>query len=106
MDQGYFTVEGCEVEKSKGKRRRGAAGKSNVAVMAKSEQLEDLESGKKSSQCRYFKAKVLDHHKAEGINQTVKESFDEKSIVLSDDNTSYVDVVDYVKLHISEKSSQ
>lgn len=72
MDQGYFTVEGCEVEKSKGKRRRGAAGKSNVAVMAKSEQLEDLESGKKSSQCRYFKAKVLDHHKAEGINQTLR----------------------------------
>lgn len=106
MDEGYFTVESSEVEKSKGKRGRGAAGKSNVAVMAESAQLENIETGKKTSQCRYFKAKVLDSHKAEGINETVKESFDEKSIVLSDDSTSYVDISDYVELHISEKSSE
>lgn len=106
MDEGYFTVESSEVEKSKGKRGRGAAGKSNVAVMAESAQLETIETGKKTSQCRYFKAKVLDNHKAEGINETVKESFDEKSIVLSDDSTSYVDISNYVELHISEKSSE
>jgi len=106
MDEGYFTTESSKVEKSKGKRGRGAAGKSNVAVMAESEQLEDIDTGKKSSQCRYFKAKVLDHHKAEGINEAVKESFNEKSIVLSDDSTSYVDISDYVELHISEKSSE
>lgn len=106
MDEGYFTVESSEIEKSKGKRGRGAAGKSNVAVMAESTQLEDIESGKKTSQCRYFKAKVLDNHKAEGINETLKESFDEKSIVLSDDSTSYVNISNYVELHISEKSSE
>ena len=104
MDEGYFTTESSKVEKSKGKRGRGAAGKSNVAVMAESEQLEDIDTGKKSSQCRYFKAKVLDHHMAEGINETVKEGFDEKSI--GDDSTSYVDISDYVELHISEKSSE
>lgn len=106
MDEGYFTVESSEVEKSKGKRGRGAAGKSNVAIMAESAQLEDIDTGKKTSQCRYFKAKVLEDHKAEGINTIVKENFDERSIVLSDDSTSYVDISDYVELHISEKSSE
>jgi len=106
MDEGYFTVESSEIEKSRGGRGRGAAGKSNVAVMAESAQLEDVETGKKSSQCRYFKAKVLDSHAASEINETVEDSFDEKSIVLTDDSTSYVDISDYVELHVTEKSSE
>lgn len=105
MDEGYFTVESSEIGKSKGKRGRGAAGKSPVSVMAESTQLEDIETGEKSSQCRYFKAKVLVGHQADEINDTVKRSFDEKSIVFTDDSTSYVDISDYVELHISEKSS-
>jgi len=105
MDEGYFTVESTEIEKSKGKRGRGAAGKTPVSVMAESAQLEDVETGEKSSQCRYFKAKVLESHLAEEVNETVKDSFDEKSIVFTDDSTSYVDISDYVEIHISEKSS-
>lgn len=106
MDEGYFTVESSEIEKAKGGRGRGAAGKSNVAVMAESAQLEDVETGKKSSQCRYFKAKVLGSHNASEINDTVEDAFDEKSIVLTDDSTSYVDISDYVELHVTEKSSE
>lgn len=106
MDEGYFTVGSSDIEKSKGKRGRGAAGKSNVAIMAESTQLEDIDTGEKSSQCRYFKAKVLETHLAEEITDTVKESFDETSIVFTDDSTSYVDIADYVELHISEKSSE
>jgi transposase-like protein len=106
MDEGYFTIESSDVEKSKGKRGRGAAGKSNVAIMAESGQLEDFETGEKSSQCRYFKAKVLDTHKSFEINDTVKESFAESSIVFTDESSSYIDISDYVELHISEKSSE
>ncbi len=106
MDEGYFTVESSEVEKSRGKRGRGAAGKSPVSVMAESTQLEDVETGEKTSQCRYFKARVLESHHADEINDTVRESFDEKSIVFTDDSTSYVDISDYVELHFSEKSSE
>ena len=106
MDEGYFTIESSEIEKAKGGRGRGAAGKSNVAVMAESAQLEDIESGKKSSQCRYFKAKVLGSHNAGEISETIKESFDEKSIVFTDDSTSYIDISDYVELHVTEKSSE
>lgn len=105
MDEGYFTIESSEIEKAKGKRGRGAAGKSNVAIMAESAQLEDIETGEKSSQCRYFKAKVLDSHLADEINDTVKGNFDETSIVLTDDSTSYVDISKYVELHVAEKSS-
>ena len=106
MDEGYFTIESSEIEKAKGKRGRGAAGKSNVAIMAESTQLEDIETGKKTSQCRYFKAKVLASHNADEINETVQESFDDMSIVFSNDSTSYVDISDYLELHISEKSSE
>lgn len=106
MDEGYFTVESSGIEQAKGKRGRGAAGKQNVAVMAESTKLEDPKTGKKSSQVRYFKAKVLETHKANEINQTVEESLDEKSIVLTDKSTSYVDISDYIEMHVTEKSSK
>ena len=106
MDEGYFTVESSEIEKAKGGRGRGAAGKSNVAIMAESTPLEDIETGEKTSHCRYFKAKVLATHLADEINETVMESFAETSIVFTDDSTSYVYISDYVELHVSEKSTR
>lgn len=106
FDEGYFTVESSEIEQSKGIRGRGAAGKQNVAVMAESTPLEDVKTGKKSSHCRYFKAKVLTDHTAGQINETLKGSIDEKSIVFSDQSTSYIDISDYVELHITEKSDR
>jgi hypothetical protein len=35
----------------------------SVAVMVESTSLEDIKTGKKSKQCRYFKMKVLHSHK-------------------------------------------
>lgn len=106
MDEGYFTVTSSEVEQSKGKRGRGAAGKANVAVFAESIPLEDIATGSTSNQVRYFKAKVLETHKSDEINTTMAESIADKTIVFTDKSTSYVDISDYVELHISEKSSQ
>lgn len=106
MDEGYFTVTSTEVEQSQGKRGRGAAGKQNVMVSAESTPLEDPKTGKKSKHVRYFKAKVLEDHTANGVNQASKESFDEKSIVFTDKSTSYVDIADYVEMHITEKSTK
>ena len=106
MDEGYFTVTSTEVEQSKDKRGRGAAGKANVAVMAESIPLEDITTGKISNQVRYFKAKVLETHKADDINTTMAESINDKTIVFTDKSTSYVDIADYVELHITEKSSK
>ena len=106
MDEGYFTVASSEAEKLKGKRGRGSAGKRNVAVMAESTPLEDVATGKKSKQPGYFKAKVLDTHKSSEINGAIWESLDERTIVFSDKSTSYVDISDFVELHVTEKSSK
>jgi len=106
MDEGYFTVESSEIEKSKGKRGRGAVGKQNVAIMAESVPLEDVETGEKSRQCRYFKAKVLPNHKSNHVNDVIDDSLDDKSIVFTDKSTSYVDISKYVELHVSEKSDK
>ena len=106
MDEGYFTVESTEIEQEKGLRGRGAVGKQNVAVMAESVPLEDIETGKTSKSCRYFKAKVLEDHSAEGINETLKNSIAESSIVFTDQSTSYVDIASLVEIHISEKSTK
>lgn len=106
FDEGYFTIESSEIEQEKGIRGRGAVGKSNVAITAESTPLEDIETGEKSSHCRYFKAKVLTDHCAEQINETIKESISEKSVVFSDKSTSYIDISDYVEIHITEKSDK
>lgn len=106
FDEGYFTVESSEVEQEKGLRGRGAAGKQNVAVMAESTPLESIETGEISKSCRYFKAKVLETHLSLEINETIKESIDNQSIVLTDKSTSYVDISDFVELHITEKSNE
>lgn len=106
MDEGYFTVACSQVEQSKGKRGRGAAGKKNVMVSAESTPLENPETGKKSKHVRYFKAKVLDSHKSEEVDNYVSESIDEQSIVFTDKSTSYVDISNYVEIYVTEKSSK
>jgi hypothetical protein len=106
FDEGYFTVEASELEKDKGIRGRGAVGKQNVAITAESIPLEDIDTGKKSRHCRYFKAKVLETHKKEEVTDELKQTIEETTIVFSDQSTSYVDIADYVELHITEKSDK
>lgn len=107
MDEGYFTIEASDWEHASQKAGRGSKTKSNVMVMAESTVLEDIETGKVERQCRYFKAKVLEDHKADGIDTTFEKAIDdEQSIVFTDKSTSYVNIADYVELHISEKSDE
>ncbi len=106
FDEGYFTVESSEIEQEKGIRGKGAVGKQNVAVMAESIPLEDVETGNKEKQVRFFKAKVLHDHGSEEINETIKDSIENQSIVFTDKSTSYVDIADFVELHVMEKSTK
>ena len=106
MDEGYFSVASSEVEQFQGIRGRGAVGKANTLIMAESIPLEDLETGKMSKSCRYFKAKVLDSHLSEEVNHEVQQSIDNRSIVFADKSSSYVDIADFVELHVTEKSSK
>ena len=107
MDEGYFTIEAGEYEHNTQKAGRGSKTKSNVMVMAESTVLEDIETGKIERQCRYFKAKVLENHKSNSVDETIKECVnDEDVIVFSDKSTSYVNIADFVDIHITEKSDK
>ncbi|MFT4526641.1 MAG: hypothetical protein ACI85F_002817 [Bacteroidia bacterium] len=66
FDEAYFpkaTPKGVKLKRGKGSQR-----KMNVAVMAESTPLEDIETGKRSSLCRFFKMKVLESQKADSID--------------------------------------
>ncbi|MFT4680515.1 MAG: hypothetical protein ACI9YU_000343, partial [Flavobacteriales bacterium] len=88
------------------KRGKGSQRKNNVAVMAESVPLEDPETGKRSSQCRFLKMKVQDSQKADSIDQCVKENLDEKTIVLSDKAKNYVNISEHVEGHVTVLSDK
>ena len=104
FDEGYF--EKATSKHVKLKRGRGSQRQAQVAVMAESTPLENLDTGECSRQCRYFKMKVIDDHSADTVNALVKENFDERSIVFSDKSSSYVDLAQHVETHITEKSDK
>lgn len=104
FDEGYF--EQATPENTILKRGRGSQRQSNVAVMAESTPLEDFETGKVSSQCRYFKMKVLDSHQKTETNEVVVEYIHQDAIIFSDKSTSYVDFSELVETHIDLKSDE
>ena len=53
-----------------------------------------------------FKAELLDDYRAAGTNGILRQNIDdEQTIVFTDKSISYVNIADYVELHITEKSS-
>ncbi len=105
FDEGYFITETNESDKQNLKRGRGSQKQSNVAVMVDSTPLEKVKTGKNDKHVRYFKMEVMKSHKSSEINETIVCNIEETSIVFSDKSTSYVDIADYVKVHITEKST-
>jgi hypothetical protein len=107
MDEGYFTIEASEHQHKTQKAGRGSKTKSNVMIMAESTILENIETGKIERQSRYFKAKVLESHQADTTDNSFKGAINqEETIVFTDKSTSYVNIADYVELHISEISNE
>ena len=106
MDEGYFTVEASHNQHSKTKAGRGSTTKATVNVMAESFPLEDPETGEKSSACGYFKAKIIEDHTKESTNAVFHNSIErDDTILFTDKSTSYVDLADFVEIHVSQKSS-
>lgn len=104
FDEAYFEVEVPEKVKAELKRGKGSQRQQNVAVMAESTILEDIESGELSKHCRYFKMKVLDTQDSESIDNEVKKSIDEDSVIFSDKSNTYLGIEDIVEIHVMEKS--
>jgi len=105
FDEGYFNVEVSKKQKKSLKRGKGSQRQKNVAVMAESVYLENIETFEITKQCRYFKMKVLKDQRTGGINETIEKSLDEKSIVFSDKNKSYFEIDKFIDAHIMEKST-
>ncbi len=104
MDEAYFTT--ATPSGTKLKRGKGSQRKQNVMVMAESVPLENIKTGKKSRQCRFFKMKVLQKGDANSVKGIVKDSIDEKTLVFSDKAKSYVDIAEYVEGHVTVLSSK
>ena len=50
---------------------------------------------------------MLDDHRLDGMDDTFKKSIsNEQTIVFTDKSTSYVNIADYVEIHLSEKSNE
>jgi hypothetical protein len=77
-----------------------------VVRQGQSVPLEDIETGKKSKSCRYFKMKALDTHKTDSIDQVIEDNVDKESVVFSDRANTYLNISDYVDTHMSEKSTK
>ncbi|MCK0123988.1 IS1595 family transposase [Gelidibacter sp. F2691] len=94
IDEGYFTIEASEHQHQTQKAGRGSKTKSNVMIMVESTILEDLDTGKVERQ-------------ADGTDETFKNAIaNEETIVFTDQSTSYVNIADYVEIHMSEKSNE
>lgn len=103
LDEGYFSTEIPEGEKSKPlKRGRGSQKKTKVLVMAESEVAEPTKKGQKPRRVGYLKMKVIDDLKSETINELVKGLASGATGIDSDGSTSYVDLKDYVPKHNSQ----
>ena len=61
-----------------------------MAVMAESVPLEEPENRKMSKSVRYFKMKVLENHKAEGVDEVVKKRWKKGTYTVRDANTDKV----------------
>ena len=106
LDEGYYSVASNEDVKQQTKQGRGSTTVQNVAVLAESTPLEDIETGVKTSKSRYYKMKVLESHKALEIDALIQDNLDEKCIVFSDKSTSYTNLEHLVEMHCVEISSK
>lgn len=104
FDEGFF--ERATPQNTKLKRGKGSQKQVSVAVMAESTPLEEPETGCKDKHLRFIKMKALQNQKAGTVNQVIKASLDELSIVFSDKSKNYIDIADFVEAHYTEKSDR
>lgn len=106
LDEAYYRVETLEEKKAGQKRGRGSVSTVPVSVMIESVRLEDIETNETTTRCGYLKMKLIEDHKAETIDEVVKENIEKSAILFSDDSTSYTHLDGIVEAHHATKSSK
>lgn len=101
LDEGFFSTEIPEEEKSKPlKRGRGSQKKSKVLVMAESIPVEGkVTRGGKPRKVGHIKMFVIDNLKAETTDEKVIRYIKRDSTIDSDDSTSYTNLKNLVEKH-------
>jgi hypothetical protein len=101
IDEGFFTTETEQSEKSKPlKRGRGSQKKSKVLVMAESLPVEGAEKLQgKSRKVNHIKMTVIKDLKSATIEKQIKENIDSKAEIDSDNSTSYTNLRNLVAAH-------
>lgn len=99
LDEGYFTTDNSESQKSKEHLKRGIGSerKSKVLVMVESEVSESPKKGQKSRKCGHLKMKVMENLKSGTFEKEVKESVDSNATVIMDDFRSHSGVAKAVR---------
>lgn len=105
-DECYVGVATKKQVKKKLKRGKGSQRKALVAVAAESFPLEDLNSGKSSRVCGYYKMEVLGKVDGEHVNQFIKKNADGDIVLFTDKNTAYVHIEDIVETHFTVVSGK
>ncbi len=92
LDEGFFSTITPDEEKDKPlKRGRGSQKKTKVLVMAESIVVEGKQTKKgKPRKVRYLKMQVIENLEAETITSIVEEKTSQRTIIDTDDSTSYV----------------
>lgn len=106
IDDAFFETETTAKEKQDLKRGRGSKKQTQALVAVESTPLEDLETGEKSSSCRFFKMKVCDSFTAEHTDEIITAIIGENAVITTDKSTSYVNISKYVDVHVQAKSTK
>lgn len=106
FDDAFFETYTCKKDKNNLKRGRGSQRQTKVAVAAESTILEDIDTGKLTRSCRYFKMKVNPTFTKEASKNLVTAIIDKDSVLNTDKSTSYVNISDFVDVHITTKSNK
>jgi len=68
----------------------------NVAIMAESVPLENIETSEISNQCRFFKMIAWQTQKAIQVEDGLSDSVSLDSVVITDKSTSYLNMADFI----------
>lgn len=105
-DDDYFEKATKSSIKKNLKRGKGSQRQTSVAVMAESILLINItDTDVESRFCGYFKMKVVEAGTATSVEEVVRESINNMSIVFSDKSTSYVNISQYVEARFQVKST-
>jgi len=103
LDDGFFSTPVAKDKKDEPlKRGRGSQKKTTVLVMTESAKVSEPKKGKKNRKVGHIKMKVIEDLKSKTIDEVVAQSVSKESRLTTDDSTSYVNLGDMVKEHVSK----